>query len=122
MTPELREMKAEEFVRRFKMLMSKYEGKFIFFLGAGCSVSSGIPAAGELVKNWLPRLKKIKTGNDENIEQWVNEEFDDYDTNSPGLLYGKIIEELFLTPEERQREIERIIGGRDPGFGYAVLS
>lgn len=115
-------MGAEEFIRILKMHMTEYDGKFIFFLGAGCSVSSGIPAAGALVNNWLPRLKKIKTGDEGNIEQWIRDNFPEYDENNPGILYGKIIEELFFTPEVRQREIERIIGGKDPGFGYAVLA
>jgi Tfp pilus assembly protein PilF len=118
----MKEMGPEEFIRILKMHMTDYDGKFILFLGAGCSVSSGIPAAGALVKNWLPRLKKIKTGDEGNIEQWIREKFPEYDEKNPGMLYGKIIEELFFTPEVRQREIERIIGGKDPGFGYAVLA
>jgi len=56
---EMKTMGAEEFVRRLKVHIQDEDCRFAFFLGSGCSVSSGIPAAGELVKGWLPRLKEI---------------------------------------------------------------
>jgi hypothetical protein len=120
---QIKEMSADEFVRRFKNLIDDHEdSKFIFFLGAGCSVSSGIPGARALVKDWLPRLKKLKTGCNDNCDSWINEIYPDYTEDKASLFYGKVIEDLFLTPEERQREIERLTEGKDPGFGYAVLA
>ncbi len=119
----IKEMSAEEFIRRFKNLIEEHEeSRFIFFLGAGCSVSSGIPSARTLVKDWLPRLKKLKTGCNDNCDSWINEIYPDYTEDKASLFYGKVIEDLFLTPEERQREIERLTEGKDPGFGYAVLA
>lgn len=56
----LRQMDLEEFVRRLRSDTAKAETekRFALFLGAGCSVSSGIPAAGGLVQDrWLPRLR-----------------------------------------------------------------
>ena len=120
---KIKEMSAEEFVRRIKNLIENHEdSKFVFFLGSGCSVSSGIPAAKTLVKNWLPRLKKIKTGNDDSYETWAKEFYPDYQEENAASLYGTIVEDLFLTPNDRQMEIERITEGKDPGFGYAVLA
>lgn len=120
---QIKEMSAEEFIRRFKTLIEEHEdSKFIFFLGAGCSVSSGIPDARTLVKDWLPRLKKLKTGCTDNCDSWINGIYPDYTEDKASLYYGKVIEDLFLTPEERQREIERLTEGKDPGFGYAVLA
>ncbi len=120
---QIKEMTAEEFIRRFKNLIEEHEdSRFIFFLGAGCSVSSGIPDAGTLVKNWLPRLKKLKTDSSGNCDSWVSGIYPDYIEDKASLFYGKVIEDLFLTPEERQREIERLTEGKDPGFGYAVLA
>jgi len=94
----------------------------VFFLGAGCSSSSGIPEGGTLVRRWLPRLKKLKTGDEHDWESWAKEVYPDYNEDRPSLLYGRVIEDLFLTPEERQREIERLTEGKDPGFGYSVLA
>ncbi len=53
---KVNEISAEEFVRRLKDQINQ-DSKLVFFLGAGCSISSGIPGAGDLVKSWLPRLK-----------------------------------------------------------------
>ena len=118
----MREMAPDEFVRRIKSLISEDDdSKFIFFVGAGCSVSSGIPAADKLVKSWLPRLKKITTGEENDWEMWAQKNYG-YDDNKAASIYGKVIEELFLTPQERQKEIERLIEGKDPGFGYGVLA
>ena len=116
-------MRVDEFVRRLKTLMtSDNDSKFVFFLGAGCSISSGIPGAAKLVREWLPRLKKVKTGNEDDYGTWAKEIYSDYTEEDASLLYGKVMEDLFLLPEERQREVERLTEGKDPGFGYAVLA
>jgi len=123
MDNELKYMRVEEFVRRFKRLIEYNDAKFCFFLGAGCSVSSGIPTAGILVDNlWLPKLKELETGNQENFNEWLEKRFPDYNKNNAAQFYGEIIENLFLTPKERQQEIERLVAKKDPGFGYAVLA
>lgn len=116
-------IQAQEFVRRLKSLMAYADSKYAFFLGSGCSASSGIPDAKTLVKNWLPRLKKLKTGSENgDINQWVREAFSDYEENKAALFYGNLIDALFLTPEERQKEIEALIEGKDPSTGYAILA
>ena len=120
---EIREIGVEEFVRRLKKLVEDDEdSKFVFFIGAGCSVSSGIPDAGTLVKMWLPWLKQLKTGDEKDYENWVKEIYPEYEENKASLFYGRVIEDLFFTPDERQREIERLTEGKDPGCGYAVLA
>ncbi|MEJ2224819.1 MAG: tetratricopeptide repeat protein [Syntrophobacterales bacterium] len=118
----MQELGVEEFGRRLKMNMTESDGRFIFFLGSGCSVSSGIPTAAGLVKNWLPRLKKIRTGREDHLADWLKKEYPDYKEENAASFYGKVMEALFLHPEERQREIERLTEGKDPGFGYAVLA
>ncbi len=115
-------MHAQEFVRRFKKLLEDPDSRFVFFLGAGCSVSSGVPSATTLVRQWMSRLKMLQTGNENNLQEWINKEFSDYDKDNPAAFYGNIIEKLFLTKEARQKEIERLTEEKDPGFGYAVLS
>ena len=120
---KLKEMEVREFVRRLKDLIEKCEdSNFVFFIGAGCSVSSGISDAGTLVKSWLPGLKKLKTGDEEGYEKWTKELYNGYQEDKPALIYGRVIEDLFPTSPQRQREIERITEGKDPGFGYSVLS
>jgi tetratricopeptide (TPR) repeat protein len=92
-------------------------------LGAGCSFSSGIPTAGTLVDNvWLPKLKELETGDQENFNEWLKRKFSEYKKENAAQFYGEVIESLFPTPKERQREIERLVAKKDPGFGYAVLA
>ncbi len=119
----IRYMGVEEFARRFKRLIESNDAKFCFFLGAGCSVSSGIPTAANLVDNvWLPKLKELETGNQENFNEWLKEKFPKYNKENAAQFYGEIIENLFPTPKERQQEIERLVAKKDPGFGYTVLA
>ncbi len=118
----MKQITAHEFVRRFKHSAITTECRYTFFLGAGCSVSSGILGAGDLVKSWLPRLKKLKTGNEEDLETWAKEEFKTYNGSNHAELYGEVMEELFIDAQSRQNEIENIIAGKDPAFGYAVFA
>ncbi|MCL5037839.1 MAG: tetratricopeptide repeat protein [Chloroflexi bacterium] len=112
-----------EFVRRLKGMMENHDdSKFVFFLGSGCSVSSGIPDAAGLVRRWLPRLKKFITGNEDNWEEWAPNFYPGYEDNKASWFYARVIEDLFPLPEERQKEIERLIEGKDPGYGYCVLA
>jgi Tfp pilus assembly protein PilF len=123
MVKKLRKITAEEFARRLKATTQEKDKRFATFLGAGCSVSSGIPAAGELVqKQWLPRLRELCEPAFLDLETWAKKEFPSYNTKHPSALYGKVMERLFLSPDDRQREIEKLCDGKFPGFGYAVLS
>ena len=60
METKLRTLAAHEFVRRLKETTDTADRRYAFSLGAGCSRSSGIPAAGELVKRWLRRLRDLR--------------------------------------------------------------
>ncbi len=119
----LRKITADEFARRLRDTSRESDKRFAFFLGAGCSVTSGIPAAGGLVRDhWLPRLRGYRAPHRHDHDEWVREEFPAFDQDSPGASYGAVMERLFLHAEDRQREIERLCEGRFPGFGYATLA
>lgn len=119
----MRQMTPHEFVRRLRASVDEEDSRFAFFLGAGCSMSSGIPDASTLVgTRWLPRLKQLKTGSDENLDSWAAENFTEYVDGNLSPLYGEIIEDLFITAQARQQEIERLTEAKDPGFGYAVVA
>jgi Tfp pilus assembly protein PilF len=119
---EMRVLGGSEFARRLKISLGDRDKRYAFFLGAGCSVSSGIPAAHALVcDNWLPRLKEIAAP-DAIGDDWVIKKIPGWDPKRPAASYGAVMESLFLQPEERQREIERLCDGKFPGFGYAVVA
>jgi Tfp pilus assembly protein PilF len=119
----IRQIDVTEFVNRLHVAHADGKGKFAFFLGAGCSKSSGIPLAGELVKdNWLPRLHAMRKPHEKDVTTWATTCFQGYDPKNAALLYGRVMAELFLTPDDRQTEIETLCDSRTPAFGYAVLA
>jgi Tfp pilus assembly protein PilF len=116
-------MTAGEFTRRLKKMCEHPDSRFAFFLGAGCSVSSGIPDAARLVRqHWLPRLRDLRDPSRKDVDKWAAETFSGYEPANAAAFYGEVMEELFLLPEERQREIELLCESRFPGFGYAALA
>jgi Tfp pilus assembly protein PilF len=116
-------MEVAQFARRLLLDDDKHDKRFALFLGAGCSVTSGIPAAGALVRDrWLPRLCDINSPGERDIEGWAVRTIPGYKPEDPSASYGGLINELFLTPDDRQREIESLCDGRSPSFGYAVLA
>jgi tetratricopeptide (TPR) repeat protein len=120
---ELRKISIEEFARRLRGTVGAADKRFAFFLGAGCSVSSGIPHAGTLVREvWLPRLRDFRAPSRKDLDTWACEILTKYDPQDPAASYGNVLDNLFFQSEERQREIESLCDGRFPAFGYAVLS
>jgi len=116
-----REMEVPEFLRRLKLDEGRLNRRFAFFLGAGCSVSSGISAAADLVRDrWLPRLKDIHEWSD--VDQGAVGRYDGYTGDKAAAFYGAVLDDLFVTADERQQEIESLCDGRSPGFGYAILA
>lgn len=112
-----------EFVRRIHRITQHDENRFALFLGAGCSASSGIPPARELVqKHWLPKLRDLCAPDEKDVDKWAKEQFDDYDKKNPAASYGKVMRRLFTNKTERQTELERLCENVSPGFGYAVLA
>ncbi len=120
------------------MQIDKIDERYAFFLGAGCSVSSGVPDAASLVeRDWLPKLRDMHIPHAEDvddlnkrvggldkrsIDSLAKQEFPQYDPMNPAAVYGAVIERVFPFPGGRQREIERLCDGKFPGFGYAVLA
>ena len=116
-------MPAEEFVRRIGLASEQNDTHFVFWIGAGCSISSGIPGASTLTaERWLPQLRKIRGAEAQELNTWAESAFPGYDPDNPAVKYGEVMEDLFIQPESRQREIEALCDGRYPGFAYAVLA
>jgi Tfp pilus assembly protein PilF len=119
----LRKMTADEFVQKLAGFTRERDKRFAFFLGAGCSVGSGIADAGYLVRdNWLPRLRDRRARHRSDMEKWAAEQFPRYSAGKAAAYYGAVMEELFPFAEERQRELEDLCKGCFPGFGYAVVA
>ena len=77
-------MNVERFVRQLK-LTAEQQGQLAFFVGAGCSISSGIPGAAALVKEWLPKLHYQMTGGKAPFDDWVAAELQNYTSKTRRL-------------------------------------
>lgn len=118
----MRELELQEFVDEIYIdFQSNEDTEYIFFLGAGCSKSSGIALASELAKEWYEQLQNQTTKfNKFNSKHGI--------TDSQNLDFGKyyfeIFEELFPTPLMQQKEIQKITNDDkvNPSLGYYVLA
>ncbi len=118
----MRKISPFEFVRRFHHGVTNHDGRYVWFLGAGCSVSSGIGDAADTSLRWLRELKYLETGTSDDVEQWAPNRFANYRSEDSAALYGDTLSALFYTEQEQERELERINAAAEPGFGYATLA
>jgi len=79
----LRTISPSEFVRRLKHSVVSHDSKVVWFLGAGCSVSSGVEDASALTHRWLRELKYLETGDEDDLEEWAESRFPTYDRKDP---------------------------------------
>ncbi|MCB2262209.1 MAG: SIR2 family protein [Candidatus Thiosymbion ectosymbiont of Robbea hypermnestra] len=115
--------------------LSSGDCPYTLFLGAGASVSSGIPLASTLIMHWKRQLfndLKIRDNSFRNInlEEWDSER-SDCPTFSKWRIaihsegegdYSLLFRTLRQTRKDRQLLIERLIDGKKPAFGYLFLS
>lgn len=81
--------------------------KFVLFLGAGSSVTSGIPGAQELVAGWREAYSEIH-GKDHESKGMSDE-------------YSRLFEALYDKPYQRRECIERLVVKASPSWGHIYL-
>ncbi|MEL6318888.1 MAG: hypothetical protein AAFR16_14745, partial [Pseudomonadota bacterium] len=113
---------AREFARRLRYAITRKENRFLWFLGAGCSVSSGVPTAAEVARRWIKELIWLETGTESDIDGWAAKRFVGYDPEDPAAVYAEVFEALFYTDVDRRRELQELMKVSEPGFGYATLA
>lgn len=87
---------------------SNQDVNFVFFIGAGCSSSSGIPTATELTEKWRAELQKTQPTKLSKLK----------DTST----YFEVFKSAFPHSIDQQREIKRLCQGKTPSFGYYMLA
>lgn len=106
---------------------------FSFFLGAGASVSSGIPSAYDCIWQWKQQLYSTQTGNNlgsidfksDNvklfIQKWLNNEggFPPLNDHSEYSFY---IEKCYPIEDDRRAYFKRICEKRKPSVGYNLIA
>lgn len=100
--------------------------RFCFILGAGASVQSGIPAAGTLVRRWLGELHQRLDRRRQPLEQWATAStlgIPGFSLDQAATYYSQVFERRFRqSPDEGYADLEDIMQGKDPSFGYSVLA
>ncbi|WAS92192.1 hypothetical protein [Nannocystis punicea] len=100
--------------------------RFAFILGAGASVQSGIPAAGALVRRWLGELHRRLARGGVPLERWATPEaleIRDFSLPDAPAFYSQVFARRFRQhPDEGYADLEDIMQGKDPSFGYSVLA
>lgn len=95
----------------------------IFFLGAGCSHSSGVPLASQLATRWMKSFIISKHPEDEaHWEQKAKELFPNFSIQDSGLYYSEIIAQHLPSMGNRQDEFQNIIRNSFPSYGYYILA
>ncbi len=119
---ELPAISIREFAGRFSNGVRVSQQPFTWFLGAGCSKSSGILDAGGLVEKWLKELFELQGQSGAGFKAWIGANFPSFEAKNPSLSYAQTFARRHPSPVERQREIEMICSRGEPAYGYATLA
>lgn len=118
----------EAFVEHFMRIDKQMpERPFAFVLGAGASVSSGIPSGGQLVDRWLAEIKlRDTTGKAASIDTWATSEtlgIDDFEYGRRAEFYPQIYNARFGTDlDEGYAYLEDVMKDAEPSLGYSMLA
>lgn len=96
---------------------------YSIFLGAGCSITSGINSANKLIKKWKKDIYLSETDTDE--ENYLESNADEllkqkmwYDSRNP---YSALFERKYDLPRQRRMFIEHEVREKSPSIGYSYL-
>lgn len=123
-------LELDQFIRSIEI---NRDQAFSFFLGAGASISSGIPSAYDCIWNWKQKIYVSQTGHDlgnldyksENVKQfiqkWLNSE-GSYPSLDNSEEYSTYIEKCYPIEDDRRAFFKSICEGKDPSIGYHLLA
>ena len=115
---KLRKLSLDGFIDEFKeVTVSSRPRRFCFVLGAGASVSSGIPTAQKLVARWEERLRK-RYGDEH--EAWKQER--GITAENQAEHYSDYYEAVFDIQSDGPAYLEQVMEKASPSGGYAALA
>lgn len=100
---------------------------FVFLLGAGASVSSGIPGARALAETWLAEMHELDPRhNGIPYHQWMHDGHHGIaglDPKNAAASYSAIFDRRFAAnPSQGFAYLTKLMQDAQPGFGYSVLA
>lgn len=107
--------------------------RMALFLGAGASVSSGIPGAPQLVDQWRREIyQRTLTGvSEQQYEGWLKDQENEYrawlkehhpEADADAKRYGYTFERVAPTRAQRQQRIAELCEAAMPKAGYCALA
>lgn len=115
---KLRKLSLDGFIDEFKeVTVSSRPRRFCFVLGAGASVSSGIPTAQRLAARWEERLRK-RYGSEH--EAWKQER--GITAENQAEHYSDYYEAVFDIQSDGPAYLEQVMEKASPSGGYAALA
>ncbi len=113
-------------LNHFEAIHRTEDRRIAFILGAGASLQSGIPMAGQLVDRWLRELHAREDLEQRPLAEWATAA----NLDIPGFEYTRAVEhysQVFARrfedqDEEGQADLESVMDGKEPSFGYSVLA
>ncbi len=110
-------MARELFEEQVVQIVTESKQRLALFLGAGASVSSGVPAAGAMIREWRVMAHRYARAADA-LDAWCAKQ----DWFEKEFEYSALFAQLYPNAQSRQTYIERKIEGRAPGWGYLYLA
>lgn len=112
---------------RFIRTRTDENSNYTLFLGAGCSVTSGVRSAESLVQAWRKEVylheRELKEG-----EKYDPQVARDYliskcgNWYNPSKEYSSLFEKKYDLPRQRRMFIEQEVAGKIPSLGYAYVT
>ena len=111
---------SRQLVRMLKDASGESKGmKFCFLIGAGASMSSGIPSGADLARKWIQEIEE-DCGKDD-FAKWKNKV--QISEDNVGEFYPQIYEKRFgHIPESGYDCIRHYMEGKEPSLGYLILA
>jgi hypothetical protein len=112
----------DEFVRELSL---NVDVAHMFLLGAGASVSSGIPPASVCVQDWKKAIFRSRFPDREctrdNIEDWIDSQ-QGFPPDGASDEYGFYARQCYPNADARRRYFDRLCHGKKPSSGYEFLT
>ena len=111
---------SRQLVRMLKDASGESKGtKFCFLIGAGASMSSGIPSGADLARKWIREIEE-DCGKDD-FAKWKNKV--GISEDNVGEFYPQLYEKRFgHIPESGYDCIRHYMEGKEPSLGYLILA
>ncbi len=122
-------LEQDQFIRSFEISKNDV---FSILLGAGASITSGIPSAADCIWDWKKNLysskhshnpQKLDVKSDQvrvQIQKWLDSE-SSYPQAYSDKEYSFYIEECYPIEDDRRKFFQRICEKKQPSIGYKLL-